>query len=231
MSEALILRLRFYSPWRRLPFVLPLAIGLSVLALLTFLSALGRVAPSAMTPKPIEARIVVIPPAPRPAPIPKPVEHLPPPFVKHEVRKVRARPVRRLSPKPKATTPVAVPVDRAPVPQAAPARSAVPLPETAGAAPRAGSIGRDRMGARAVFKPMPEIPDELREHALDTVAVVRFTVAIDGSAKAVLVRPTAIPRLNLLLLQAFSRWRFFPALENGMPVASVIELTVPVKIE
>jgi periplasmic protein TonB len=231
MSEALILRLPFDSPWRRLPIVLPLAVGLSVLALLTFLSVLGRVAPSAMTRKPIEAQIVVIPPATKPEAVPKPIERLSPPRPMHEVHEVRPRPVRRLSPKPKATTAVAVPVDHTPVPRAGNARPVPPVPETAGTAPRAGSIGHDRMSARAVFKPLPQIPDELREHALDTVAVVRFSVAIDGSAKAVLVRPTAIPRLNLLLLQAFSRWRFFPALENGKPVASVVDLTVPIKIE
>lgn len=78
---------------------------------------------------------------------------------------------------------------------------------------------------------MPQIPDELREHALDTVAVVRFNVPVDGSATATLVRATPIPELNELLLGAFNRWRFFPALRQGKPVASVIELRVPVRIE
>jgi protein TonB len=87
------------------------------------------------------------------------------------------------------------------------------------------------MSARAILRPMPRIPDELRAHALDTVAVVRFDVAPDGSANAMLLRATPNPQLNELLLEAFKRWRFFPALRDGKPVASVLELRVPVKVE
>ncbi|MFZ1910125.1 MAG: energy transducer TonB [Burkholderiales bacterium] len=225
MSDQLVLRLPFDSPWRRLPFVLPLAVGLSVLALFAFMSVLGRIAQRAATPRPIEARIVVIPPPPRA------VEPLPPAPLKHEVHRATPRPIHRVARRPKATTPISVPVDRMPAPPPPPAQLAAPVPATADTVPHAGSLGGDRMSARAIFKPMPQFPDELREHALDTVAIVRFEVAADGSARAALVRPTAIPRLNLLLLQAFSRWRFFPALEGGKPVASVVELSVPVKIE
>ncbi|HUJ88327.1 MAG TPA: energy transducer TonB [Burkholderiales bacterium] len=226
MSDELILRLPFDSPWRRLPFVLPLAVGLCALALFAFLSVLGRVAQPAAAPQPIEARIVVIPPAPQP------VAPLPPAPLEHEIRHAPPRTVHRLAPRPKATTPAQVPVEHTPPAPAAPAQAPAPaVAAAAGTAPRAGALGGDRMSARAIFKPMPQIPDELRRRALHTVAVVRFEVAADGSAKAALLRPTPLPQLNLLLLQAFGRWRFFPALQDGKPVPSVIDLSVPVRIE
>ena len=86
------------------------------------------------------------------------------------------------------------------------------------------------MSARAIDKPMPDIPDELRHRTLDLVAVARFHVAADGHADAELVEATPDPRLNAALLAALRRWRFFPALADGKPVASVIELRIPIAV-
>jgi hypothetical protein len=38
------------------------------------------------------------------------------------------------------------------------------------------------MGARALYRPMPEIPEELRHRELAVVATARFHLAADGSA-------------------------------------------------
>jgi protein TonB len=88
--------------------------------------------------------------------------------------------------------------------------------------------GGDSSGPRVIFQPLPEIPDELRRHVLHLNAVVRFAIAADGSATAVLERATPDPRLNTALLAAFARWRFFPAVEHGKPVPSTLTLNVPV---
>jgi len=83
------------------------------------------------------------------------------------------------------------------------------------------------MGARALYKPMPDLPEELRRRQLNVVAVASFHVGADGSATVTLVQATAEPLLNAALMVALRKWRFFPALENGHPVASIIEIRIP----
>jgi protein TonB len=86
------------------------------------------------------------------------------------------------------------------------------------------------MSARALYQPLPEIPEELRRQNLEAVAVARFRVAADGSAQVELVRATSDTRLNQALLGALARWRFFPATEQGRPVASELEIRVPISV-
>jgi protein TonB len=87
------------------------------------------------------------------------------------------------------------------------------------------------IGAHVIYAPMPELPPGLSDTSIKTMAVARFDIAPDGSAEVALVRATANPRLNYLLLQALRRWRFFPAVKNGKPVASQVELRIPVTIQ
>ena len=96
--------------------------------------------------------------------------------------------------------------------------------------PVAPSPGGGLIGARAIFQPMPEIPEALRQHRLDAVTVVVFHVAPDGSAAVELREATGDPRLNQILLEGFKHWRFFPALDHDRPVASTIELRVPITV-
>ncbi|HTY79994.1 MAG TPA: energy transducer TonB [Candidatus Bathyarchaeia archaeon] len=86
------------------------------------------------------------------------------------------------------------------------------------------------MGARALYKPMPEIPESLRRRTIDVVALARFRVAADGSAQVDLVEPTSEPDLNRALLEALRRWRFFPAMQDGKPVASSVDIRIPVSV-
>jgi len=87
------------------------------------------------------------------------------------------------------------------------------------------------MGARAVYKPMPEIPDALRRRSLELVALARFKVAADGSAQVELIEPTSEPDLNRALLDALKRWRFFPAMQDGKAVASSVDIRIPVSVK
>lgn len=64
------------------------------------------------------------------------------------------------------------------------------------------------------------MPDDLREAGYRATAVARFTVHADGSIDVELIQPTAMPRLNQILLDTLHRWRFSPATENGHPVES-----------
>ena len=87
------------------------------------------------------------------------------------------------------------------------------------------------MGARALYKPMPEIPDALRRRSLELVALARFKVAADGSAQVELIEPTSEPDLNRALLEALKRWRFFPAMQDGKAVASSVDIRIPVSVK
>ena len=86
-------------------------------------------------------------------------------------------------------------------------------------------------GARAIIRPMPQIPDDLREGAFSFAALARFHVAADGSVVVELVKPTPNPRLNGILLDSLKKWRFIPAIKNGKPVASIEEIVVKIEVK
>lgn len=86
------------------------------------------------------------------------------------------------------------------------------------------------MGARAIYQPLPEIPAELRRRAIDLVAVARFRVAANGSAEVELIEPTPDAALNRALVETLKKWRFFPAMEAGKPVASTLEIRIPISV-
>jgi len=83
-----------------------------------------------------------------------------------------------------------------------------------------------RTGARAIYSPLPQIPDELRDQASQSQALVRFDIRADGTASVTLVQPTPEPALNRLILQTLRSWRFFPAMQDGKPVASIQEVRI-----
>jgi periplasmic protein TonB len=87
------------------------------------------------------------------------------------------------------------------------------------------------MGPRALYQPKPEIPEELRHHRLELVAIARFQVAANGATQVELIEPTPEPILNRALLETLKKWRFFPALQSGNPVASTIDMRIPVTVE
>ncbi|MGO9443583.1 MAG: energy transducer TonB [Thiobacillaceae bacterium] len=78
---------------------------------------------------------------------------------------------------------------------------------------------------------MPQIPDELRDEALEATAMARFHVAADGSATVELAKPTPNPRLNHLLLNTLKNWRFFPAMKDGQPVSSIEEIAIHIQVQ
>ncbi len=194
-------------------------LGTAATAALLLLAVSAIPVPPATSPRPpplaIEAGLVE-PPAP-PAAVTPPPHPLPKPAPKPEARPVpRPTPIR---PRPVVARPAP---PQPPPPVEAP--SPPPPPQETGPS---GDTG----GARVLLRPAPVIPPELRRHVLDLVAVVRFAVAADGSATAELAEATPDPRLNQVLLDAFRRWRFFPATEHGRPVASTVTLRVPVRVE
>jgi protein TonB len=46
-----------------------------------------------------------------------------------------------------------------------------------------------------------------------------------------LVQPTPDAELNNVLLEALRRWRFFPGMQDGKPVASTVDIRVPISVK
>jgi outer membrane biosynthesis protein TonB len=65
--------------------------------------------------------------------------------------------------------------------------------------------------AEPIYKPLPEIPQELRYEAFNCQVVARFHIKTDGSATAELAQPCENPQLNYLLLKSLKQWRFEPS--------------------
>jgi len=236
------------NPWRRLAWALPSAGVLTAVALAEFLRLLAGEPPRALAPSPLQVRLVDLPPSPAATAVPSPPEVAPlpepapaevptplappssapapavdpPPEPGTEAEPRAAAPTQPQKPPPRSSKPRA----SAPTP-AAPSTAALPPVQTP---PATAAPGGNTTGARAIVKPMPEIPGSLRRHELDLVAVARFRVAADGSAQVELIEATPNPQLNRLLLEALGRWKFFPAIENGKPVASTIDIRIPISV-
>jgi periplasmic protein TonB len=96
--------------------------------------------------------------------------------------------------------------------------------------PRGEAFGGGNTGARAISQPLPEIPEALLRRSIEIIAVARFKVAANGSAQVELTGPTADTDLNRALLESLRRWRFFPAMQDGKPVASTVEIRIPISV-
>ena len=212
------------NPWRRLPWSLPLALVICAGILWEFGHILERAPVHQTVPASIEAELVDLPPPPV-------VEHLRP-----EPERPKPAPQRAKMPTPAPTAPlIAAPSapaseDRTPAP-AAPPPPPAPVQPTARPAPDTRSAGTATMGAQAIVRPMPQIPDELREDAFNAVAVARFRIAADGTATFELAKPTPNPRLNRLLLEKLREWRFFPAMRDGKPVPSDQDVRITFEVK
>ena len=100
-----------------------------------------------------------------------------------------------------------------------------------GRASGGSGLGSDSLGARAIYSPVPTIPDDLRDVAFQAVAVAHFEVSYDGNVKVTLVKPTPDPRLNQILLSTLEQWRFFPAMKGGVAIDSAFDVRIPISVQ
>ena len=207
--------------WRRVGYLLP-AVVVAWLVVLWTLGVLLERKPLPPPPKPIDATLIELPPEPKvEQPAAEPPRTPPPP--------IKPRPVHR-APAPRPVLP-APPQNETPSREPAPPVAAPAPPPVAAPAPQARSSSQSgRTGARAIYSPLPQIPDELRERASQTEALARFDIRADGTASVQLVRPTPDPTLNRVILQNLQTWRFFPAMDNGKPVASSQEVRIRLEV-
>jgi len=234
------------NPWRRLPWTLPASLLIWSVALWGFAYFMEKSTRKLEELPPIEARFIeqTIPATTqsRPAAVHKPkplpqVRPQPAPVKPQEPPRTEQNPA---APKEEVTTNTAVALPSAPAPGAhaapgeglpgASANSNVQAQPYDGKGSTGGNIYANS-GARAIVRPMPQIPDDLREGAFNAAALARFHIAVDGSAIVELARPTPNPRLNRILLDSLRKWRFIPAIKNGRPVASTEDIVVKIEVK
>ncbi len=191
------------SPWRRLHWTLPLALLICAITFSLFAYSIWRPVIHSPDPVPVTAELVELPAPEQPQP---------------QVRQktmVQPRIEPALQPEqPSEVTPPSPIIP--PVTAAPPSKPVVPM--------------NVNHGAQALLQPLPAIPDELREEAMNEAATARFQIAADGSATVVLVKPTQNPRLNRLLLDTLKNWKFMPAIKEGQPVPSVEVMVIRLRV-
>lgn len=220
------------SPWRRLYWTLPAALSIWIAVLWVSAYFMGN--PSERLPEPpaVEAQLIEFP--------------LPTINTPSKEKKPAAPPVKPAAPRePRTTSLSATPqarIERNPSPVLEEKATVEPSSAAAPTLPKAPSPSAPKeqsatsanlpgtSGAQPIVQPLPQIPEDLRQDALSTLAVARFRVAADGTATVELIKPTPNPRLNRLLLDTLKNWRFFPAMKDGKPVASTKEIVIKVDV-
>jgi periplasmic protein TonB len=192
-------------------------------------------------PETIEMKLVEIaPPAPERTPPAQPqamapareplqrrVEKPPSQAAQPVVRREAIEPAKQANAPQRSTTRPPAESPAAPAREAPAAEAATTAAKPASAADASlASSSAGTVQARLLSQPLPVLPDDLREDAYRAEAVARFDIHADGSTEVELVKPTANPRLNQILLEALHKWRFFPAMENGRPVDSQRDVRV-----
>ena len=232
------------EPWKRLAWVAPLSVLVWAMALFGFSLLLKQTAAPPPELKPLEARIIELPPpvgglqggpaAAHPVAPAKPTPQVQPkrkpvPIVHPHKPRVIPRVIPEVPPSPFGTK------KSEESPAAAPPKAASGGNEGASALGGKGSagsgIGSDSVGARAIYAPVPKIPDDLREDALEALAVAHFIVSYEGKVEVSLVTPTTNPRLNQILLDTLKQWRFFPAMKNGIAIDAQFDVRIPITVQ
>ena len=209
------------NPWRRLQWSLPLALAICGAVLWELGRILERPPVHQTVPASIEAELVELPPPPIQEKIVQPKPEPPKPAPQRATASGacssgatdRARSSGRAEQRARAAA------------RSCFSRAAAPT------APDTRSAGAANQGAQAIVRPMPQIPDDLRQDAFNAVAVVRFHVSAEGIATFELAKPTQNPRLNRLLLEKLKEWRFFPAMRDGKPVPSDQDVRITFEVK
>ena len=218
-------QLRPTTPWW--PWPLALLLWLALLWGVGFLLAAPH--PVAPPPAPLDAQLIELPPPPAPSkpqvvtprsvtPPVKPVTQPTPPLPKVALASPALPKVALASPPPADLPP-------------AKADPAPPTPPPAPAPAAKGPAGTAQMGARALYQPKPVLPESLRDSPVHVTVLARFHIQADGSARVELTQPAPDPRINQLILNTLKTWRFFPAIESGKPVASTLDISLPIDVE
>jgi protein TonB len=211
-------QVRVDSPWRRLHWTLPLALLICAITFIMFAYSMSRPVVRTSEPAPVTAEVVELP-----AP-----EQAQPRVLPQTIERPKLEPVEQPVEQPKLTLPVR---QEQPGENVRPAAAPAPPEATVRVQNNPPAALSESHGAQALIQPLPIIPDELREEALNEVATARFQIAVDGNAAVELVKPTQNPRLNRLLLDTLKNWKFMPAMKEGKPVTSVEIMVIRLQVK
>ena len=229
-TEAPSAQLEIDSLWRRLYWTLPLALLICATVFLWFAYSMEHSTKRTAEPVPVDAEIVELPanPVAQPRIHQRVIEQ---PKIKESAQQSRLPNIKEPALQPRLPN-IKEPVQQPQLPNIPEETSkANPAPTTPTIAPPPPSTSTQSQTAQSVTRPLPEIPDELREEALREAATARFHIAIDGSTSVELLKPTGNPRLNRLLMDTLKRWKFVPAIKDGKPVASIEDIVIRVQVQ
>jgi protein TonB len=227
------------DPRARLFWIVPSALVIWFMVLVGFSFLLKENQPQRLEFKPIEARIVELPPevgglaggggAPAARAPSKPIPKPKPAAVRHVAKAAPIPP------------PIVSPFGTLKKSEGTPAS-----PSSSGATPggsesggggagggsgSGGGIGSDDIGAHAIYSPTPEVPDELREDVFQAEAVAHFKVDYNGDAQVTLSQGTVNQRLNQIIIETLRQWRFAPAIKQGVAIPSEFDLRIPIAVQ
>ncbi len=94
-----------------------------------------------------------------------------------------------------------------------------------------GGYGTGGDGPEAVYAPAPAIPDDMRDQVMKVIAVARFEVSRDGTAKVTLLNATDYSELNDIILDTLKQWRFKPAMNDGVAIDSVADVRLVITVK
>jgi protein TonB len=227
-------RLVFQNHWRQFAVSIVTSVLSCALMLAGFAEILisqRPIAPPRTTA--VEAYLVEPPPPAEPA---KPIPIAPILHPAHRKTLAAIKPRTITAPAPAAAlnpAPAALPAS--PVGGIDTGRATVPSESDSGASGAGGSpdLGgaAENVGARALYAPVPQIPDDLREDVFSALAIAHFVVDREGQVQVTLVQATSNPRLNQVILASLRTWKFFPATRDGIPVASEFDLRIPIAVQ
>lgn len=146
-------------------------------------------------------------PKPQPPAAPKPT---PPPTEPPHIEKAKPTEIARApEPKPEPVKPMPAPAPKPHLPVFTEAEPAVPTDQ----------------------EPKPEIPDDLRQEALDKTFTAEVTVSPDGTPTEVKVsQSTGNDELDRIALETAKKWKFKPGTRDGEPVESVVRLHIEFQV-
>ncbi len=213
----------FDDPTQRLRWTLPSALLIWIIMVALLVGGLKDSTPS--TPQTSEMQAELVEEATTPKLAPRSASE--PPSPKLAAALPAAPPVQSLAPETTPTVKSASSAD-----SGLPATNPKPNSEqSANSSTQPGPALGNQSAARALLRPMPQIPESLREEALQAQAVARFSIGVDGVVTVEWVKPTQSTVLNRLLLDTLKNWKFFPAIKDGKPIASTQEIVIKIDVK
>ena len=208
------------TPWRRLYWTFPASVVIWIAILWSFAVFMGGSNERIPEPPAIDAQLIEIT---------EPTQSVNSSAVKLN-RPTPTPPITIPQPSFEKTAPPS-PVEKPIVEPSATPPAISPKEPLAATQQEQSKVATQNISAKAIYQPIPQIPDELRQDALSASAVARFHVAADGTTIVELIRPTPNPKLNRLLLSTLKNWKFFPSMKDGKPEASIEEIVIKIEVK